>query len=154
MFRSAVASALAVVFSAGIAAGAFAQSKPAAPTPAATPEPAARAKWVAPIKGDATVQMIKTNSKHVGKEIVTNFKIKNISAGAIALFRIDEYWYDNGPKPQMVTGDTQRYTKPIMPGEIVEMTTRSPAKPGASRSQWSFSHANGKIVPKVVTKFD
>jgi hypothetical protein len=154
MFRSAVASALAVVFSAGIVAGAFAQSKPAAPTAAATTDPAAKAKWVAPIKGDATVQMIKTNSKHVGKEIVTNFKIKNISAGAIALFRIDEYWYDNGPKPQMVTGDTQRYTKPIMPGEIVEMTTRSPAKPGASRSQWSFSHANGKIVPKVVTKFD
>ena len=154
MIRSAVASALAVVFSAGIVAGAFAQSKPAAPTAAATPEPAAKAKWVAPIKGDATVQMIKTNSKHVGKEIVTNFKIKNISAGAIALFRIDEYWYDNGPKPQMVTGDTQRYTKPIMPGEIVEMTTRSPAKAGASRSQWSFSHANGKIVPKVVTKFD
>ena len=154
MFRSAVASALAVVFSAGIVAGAFAQSKPAAPTAAATTEPAAKAKWVAPIKGDATVQMIKTNSKHVGKEIVTSFRIKNISAGAIALFRIDEYWYDNSPKPQMVTGDTQRYTKPIMPGEIVEMTTRSPAKPGASRSQWSFSHANGKIVPKVVTKFD
>jgi hypothetical protein len=154
MFRSAVASALAVVFSSGIAAGAFAQSKPAAPTTAATPEPAARAKWVAPIKGDATVQLIKTNSKHVGKEIVTNFKIKNVSAGAIALFRIDEYWYDNGPKPQMVTGDTQRYTKPIMPGEVIEMTTRSPAKPGASRSQWSFSHANGKIVPKVVAKFD
>jgi hypothetical protein len=158
MIRSAVASALAVVFSAGMAAGAFAQSKPATPPPAATPAPAAKAKWVAPIKGDATVQMIKTNSKHVVKggtaEIVTNFKIKNISAGAIALFRIDEYWYDNGPKPKMVTGDTQRYTKPIMPGEIIEMTTRSPAKPGAARSQWSFSHANGKIVPKVVTKFD
>lgn len=154
MIRSVVASALAAVFSAGIVAGAFAQSKPASPTAAATPEPAARAKWVAPIKGDATVQMIKTNSKHVGKEIVTNFKIKNISTGAIALFRIDEYWYDNGPKPQMVTGDTQRYTKPIMPGEVIEMTTRSPAKPGASRSQWSFTHANGKIVPKVVTKFD
>ena len=98
MFRSAVASALAVVFSAGIVAGAFAQSKPAAPTAAATTEPAARAKWVAPIKGDATVQMIKTNSKHVGKEIVTNFKIKNISAGAIALFRIDEYLVRQWPE--------------------------------------------------------
>ena len=158
MIRSAVASALAAVFSAGLAAGAFAQTKPATPSatpaPAATPASAAKAKWVAPIKGDATVQMIKSNSKHVGKEIVTNFKIKNVSPGAIALFRIDEYWYDNGPKPQMVTGDTQRYTKPIMPGEIIEMTTRSPAKPGAARSQWSFSHANGKIVPKVVNKFD
>ena len=157
MIRSAVVSALAVVFSAGLASGALAQSKPAAQAPAATAapaSPAARAKWVAPIKGDATVQLIMTPSKHVGKEIVTGFKIKNISPGAIALFRIDEYWYDNGPKPQMVTGDTQRYMKPIMPGEIIEMTTRSPAKPGAMRSQWSFSHANGKIVPKKVTKFD
>jgi hypothetical protein len=157
MIRSAVASALAVVFSAGIATQAFAQSKPAAQAPAATAAPAApaaKAKWVAPIKGDATVQMIKSDSKHVGKEIVTNFKIKNVSSGAIALFRIDEYWYNNGQKPEMVTGDTQRYMKPIMPGEIIEMTTRSPAKPGAARSQWSFSHANGKIVPKVVNKFD
>jgi hypothetical protein len=158
MIRSAVESALAVVFSAGIAAGTSAQTKPAtpppAPAPAAAPAPATKAKWVAPIKGDATVQMIKSNSRHVGKEIVTNFKIKNVSSGAIALFRIDEYWYDNSQKPQMITGDTQRYTKPIMPGEIIEMTTRSPAKPGAARSQWSFSHANGKIVPKVVTKFD
>jgi hypothetical protein len=154
MIRSAVASALGVVLSAGITAGTFAQSKPAAPTPAATSSPAAKAKWVAPIKGDAKVQIIKTNSKTVGKEIVTNFKIKNVSDGAIALFRIDEYWYDNGPKPQMITGDTQRYMKPIMPGEIVEMTTHSPAKPGASRSQWSFSHANGKVLPKVVTKFE
>ena len=154
MIRSTVASALGVVLAAGITAGTFAQTKPAAQTPAATPAPAAKAKWVAPIKGDAKVQIIKTNSKTVGKEIVTNFKIKNVSDGAIALFRIDEYWYDNGQKPQMVTGDTQRYMKPIMPGEIIEMTTRSPAKPGASRSQWSFSHANGKVVPKVVTKFD
>jgi hypothetical protein len=158
MIRSAVASALAVVFSAGVAAGAWAQTKPATPpptpAPAAASAPAAKAKWVAPIKGDATVQLIKSESKHVGNDIVTNFKIKNVSSGAIALFRIDEYWYDNSQKPQMVSGDTQRYTKPIMPGEIIEMTTRSPSKPNAQRSQWSFSHANGKIVPKVVKKFD
>ena len=160
MIRSAFASALAVIFSAAVATGSFAQgtkppsSTPAASTAPAAPAPAAKAKWVAPIKGDATVQIIKTNSKFVGKEIVTNFKIKNVSSGAIALFRIDEYWYDNSQKPQMVTGDTQRYTKPIMPGEIIEMTTRSPAKPNAQRSQWSFSHANGKIIPKQVTKFD
>jgi hypothetical protein len=154
MIRSAVTSALGVVLSTALTAGVFAQTKPAPPPPAASPTPAAKAKWVAPIKGDAAVQMIKSNSKREGKDIVTTFKIKNVSSGAIALFRIDEYWYDNSPKPQMVTGDTQRYTKPIMPGEIVEMTTRSPAKPGATRSQWSFSHANGKIIPKVVTKFD
>jgi hypothetical protein len=108
---------------------------------------------VAPVKGLAQVQIVKSDSKRIGKDIVTNFKIKNMSAGAIALFRIDEYWYTAGEKPTMVTGDTQRYPKPILPGEVVEMTTKSPLKPGAARSQWAFSHANGKIKPQVVKEF-
>ena len=154
MTRLAVALALAVISSAAAGIGAFAQAgKPAATPPSDTP-PAARARWVTPIKGDAAVQIVKSDSKRIGKDIVTTFKVKNVSTGAIALFRIDEYWYDSSPKPQMVTGDTQRWTKPILPGEIVEMTTRSPAKPGAARSQWSFAHANGKVVPKMVKKFD
>jgi hypothetical protein len=144
MTRSPFASALALLFLA--AAVAFAQAP-------AQQNPPARAKWVAPVKGVAEVQIIKSDSKNNGKEIVTNFKIKNMSSGAIALFRIDEYWYTQGQKPQLVTGDTQRYPKPILPGEVVEMTTRSPAKPGAARSQWAFQHANGKIKPEVVKQF-
>jgi hypothetical protein len=154
MTRFAVALALAVITSAATAVAAFAQAAPSAATPASNPPPAARARWVAPIKGDAAVQIIKSESKRSGKEIVTNFKVKNVSSGAIALLRIDEYWYDNNPKPTIVTADTQRWMKPILPGEIVEMTTRAPAKPGATRSQWTFSHANGKVVPKMVKKFD
>ena len=149
MTRSPFASALALLFTAATAA--FAQAPSASPPAQNTT--AARAKWVAPIKGLAEVQIIKSDSKHVGKEIVTNFKIKNMSSGAIALFRIDEYWYTTGEKPQLVTGDTQRYPKPILPGEVVEMTTKSPDKPGAARSQWSFSHVNGKVKPQVVKQF-
>lgn len=156
MTRSAFAPALALLFSATAVSAAFSQTKPTPPaaSTAPSPSPAARAKWVAPVKGIALVQMIKSDSKKVGKDIVTNFKIKNMSTGAIALFRIDEYWYDSSQKPQLVTGDVQRYPKPFLPGEIIEMTTRSPAKPGAARSQWSFSHANGKVDPKVVKKFE
>jgi hypothetical protein len=149
MSRSPFGAALAVLLTAAVGSAAFAQTPPPAQSPAAP----ARAKWVAPVKGLAEVQIIKSDSKRVGKDLVTNFKIKNMSNGAIALFRIDEYWYDTSPKPQLVTGDTQRYGKPILPGEVVEMTTRSPAKPGASRSQWSFSHANGKVKPEVVKQF-
>jgi len=151
MNRSRFAPALAALVIAA-ASAAVAQTKPASPPPAQSAAPA-RAKWVAPLKGLAEVQIMKSDSKHVGKEIVTNFKIKNMSSGAIALFRIDEYWYTSGEKPQLVTGDTQRYAKPILPGEVIEMTTRSPSKPGAARSQWSFSHANGKIKPEVVKQF-
>jgi hypothetical protein len=153
MTRSPFAPALAVLLGAAAASAVVAQTKPPSPPPAQSSAPA-RAKWVAPIKGLAEVQIIKSDSKHVKGEIVTNFKIKNMSSGAIALFRIDEYWYSAGEKPQIVTGDTQRYPKPILPGEVVEMATRSPAKAGAVRSQWSFSHANGKIKPKVVKQFN
>lgn len=154
MTRTAAAPALTVFLSAAIASAAFAQTKPAATTPTSAPAPAQRAKWIAPVKGVATVQIIRGDSKKIGGDLVTIFKVKNTSSGAIALLRIDEYWYDSSPKPKVVTGDTQRYPKPFNPGEVIEITTRSPAKPGAARGQWSFSHANGKVDPKVVKKFD
>ena len=147
MNRSAFAPAVALfVFTS--AASAFAQAKPAAPT---TPAPAARAKFATPIKGDAAVQVIQTPSKFLGKEIVTTYKIKNMSSGPIALLKIDEYWYDKGGK--MVSTDTQRYRQPFQPGEIIEISTHAPAMPGAARSQAAFSHANGKVTAKSVKQF-
>jgi len=152
MTRSPLAPALALLFSVGLVSSAYAQpAQAAAPT---TPAPAARAKWVAPVKGIAQIQVIKSGTKRAGGELVTTFKIKNISTGAIALLRIDEYWYDNSPKRQQVTGDTQRWRKPFNPGEVIEMTTKSPEKPGATISQVAFSHANGKVDAKLVKKFD
>jgi hypothetical protein len=150
MTRSPFASALAVLLTAAAASTAIAQT-PASSPPGQAAAPA-RAKWVAPVKGVAEVEIIKTDSKRVGKDLVTNFKIKNMTTGAIALFRIDEYWYDGGRK--LVTGDTQRYGKPFLPGEVIEIMTSSPAKPGAAISQWKFSHANGDVKPKMVKKFD
>ena len=151
MDRSTFAPALTVLFCAALVSGVFAQAQSAAPT---TLSSATRTKWVAPVKGIATIQVIKGDTKRVKNELVTSFKIKNVSNGAIALLRIDEYWYDASQQPKLVTADTQRYMKPLNPGEIIEMTTRSPAKPGAARSQVAFTHANGKIDPKLVKKFE
>jgi hypothetical protein len=152
MTRSPLAPALALLFSVGLVSSAYAQpAQAAAPT---TPAPAARAKWVAPAKGIVQIQVIKGDTKRVGTDLVTKYQIKNISTGAIALLRIDEYWYDASQTPKLVTTDTQRYKKLINPGEVVEMTTNAPAKPGAARSQVMFSHANGKVDAKGVKKFD
>jgi hypothetical protein len=56
----------------------------------------------------------------------------------------------------MVSSDTQRYLKPFQPGEIIEMTTHAPAT--GNPSGWSknavFTHANGKVIPKAVKKFE
>ncbi len=138
-----------------IVPAAFAQAKPpqasvgkAAPT---TSAPAPPAKFYKPVKGTATVDFIQGKSNKVGADIVTVFKIKNTSGGAIALIRVDEYWYDKTPK--IVTGDTQRWRQPFNPGDVIELTLKSPYKPNLYRSQYQFSHANGEIKPTPVKAF-
>jgi hypothetical protein len=148
MNRSVFAPALTFVLGVTFSSSVFAQAQPAAPT---TPAPAAKAKFVTPLKGLATVEVIQERSKFVGKEIVTVFKIKNTSKAPIALLKIDEYWYDNAGK--LVSSDTQRHRQPLAPGEIVEMTTRSPAVTGAARSRAQFAHANGEVKPTAVKQF-
>lgn len=140
-----------------------AQSKPATQSKTATQAPATKAapttqappvaaKFVKPIKGIAAIQIIQGPSKRIGDDIVTVFKVKNMSSGSIALLKIDEYWYDK--KQQVVTGDSQPYRKPFNPGEIIEITMRSPYKAEAYQSNYMFSHANGSVDPKKVKKFD
>jgi hypothetical protein len=148
MNRSVFAPALALLFLTSASASAFAQAQPASPT---TPAPAAKAKFVTPLKGVATIEVIQTPSKFVGKEIQTVYKIKNTSSAPIALLKIDEYWYDSAGK--LVSSDTKRHLKPFGAGEIIEIKTSAPGAPGAARSQATFSHANGTVKPKRVTKF-
>jgi hypothetical protein len=157
MNRSAFAPA-AVLLSCCLGAPAvFAQTKPApqqpvakaAPTTASAP--AAPAKFYRPIKGIATVDFIQGPSKHIGPDIVTVFKVKNTSAGSIGLFKIDEYWYNK--KPEVVSGDSQPWRKPFNPGDIIELTLKSPYKPDLYQSKYMFSHAGGDIKPTAVKKF-
>ena len=152
MKRFAVTSAVLFGFLA-LAPGAFAQAAKAAPaTPAAAPPAAvAKARMMNPVKGTAYVEVIQGQGKQVGGDIVTVSKVKNVSNGPIAGLRIDEYWYNQ--KLEQVTGDTQRVRAPIAPGEVVEITTRSPVKPGLYKSTLMFNHANGKVTAKGVKKF-
>ena len=133
---------------AAIASSAFAQAQPAAPVAQGA---AVRAKWVAPVKGIATIEVIPAVSKKVGNDMVTVLRIKNVSSGAIALLRVDEYWFDKSLKT--VSGDTKRHRQPLNPGEVVEITMKSPTKPNLYRNTFNFSHANGKVDAKTVKKF-
>jgi len=159
MTRSAFAPAAVLICSFAVAIAAVqatSQSKAAAQTPATkaapatTPAPAAPAKFVRPVKGRATVDYVQGAPKVIGNEIVTVMKVKNTSPGSIALFKIDEYWYDKGKPPKVVTGDTERWLKPFNPGEIIELTMKSPKKPDLYMNQYQFSHANGDIKPTKV----
>lgn len=126
----------------------------AAPTQQA---PAAPAKWIKPVKGQATIEVLQGPTKQVGKDLVTVVKVRNTAAGPIALLKCDEYWYNKNR--EVVTGDTQRQKKPVMPGEVVEFTMRSPltgnVRPDATwKSQYMFTHGNGDIKATAVKKFE
>lgn len=159
MKRRASAPAVTLLCALLIAPSAFAQARPAAQAPAkkaapatATPAPTAPARFVKMVKGTATVEVIQGAPKKVGGDIVTVLKIKNMSPASISLLKVDEYWYDK--KLQVASGDSQPYRKPFNPGEVIELTMRSPFKPDLYKSQYAFSHANGDVKVKAVKKFD
>jgi hypothetical protein len=116
----------------------------------ATP-PATQAKWVTPLKGTANVEFIQAQPKKVGDEIVSTMKVKNTSDGAIALLKIDEYWYNK--KREQVGACTQRVRQPINPGQIVDVEIRCPYNADIDTNQLMFSHANGQVKPKSVKAF-
>ena len=167
MKRFAFASSVIVLLALG-AASIFAQSKPAQPakattqqapatqatTPTSQQAPAAPAKFIKPLKGTADIFMQVGQSKKVGGDIVTVLKIKNLSNAPVSLLKVDEYWYDKGNPPKVISGDTEAYRKPFMPGEIIELTMKSPWKADVNASQYQFSHAGGEVKLKRVKKFD
>ena len=113
---------------------------------------AAAQKLIAPIRGNAKVEMTKPATKVSAKEIVTTFLIKNIETAPIAGLKVEENWYDKAGNPVM--GDTFRNLKPLQPGEVITVTFKTPRVPAMQRNQYLFSHANGIIKQQVVPKID
>lgn len=147
MPRSTLTALIAVVMM-----GAFSPATSFAQTaPAQAPDAPARPKFVKPIKGEAEIGYLKPVVKVVGNEVITNFKIKNLANGAIAGLKIVEFWYDKGGN--MLPGGEVRVRQPILPGEIVDVTLKTPKNPQMNRNTYQFSHANGTCKPTVLPKF-
>ena len=123
------------------------QAKPATPPPT---QPAAPAKFIPAVRGQAELGYIKPVTKRAGGEIVTVIKVKNLSNAPIAGLKVDEFWYDKAGDP--VTGDTFRYKKLMMPGEVLDVTLRTPVNPKMDRNSYNFSHANGTIKTTLLPK--
>jgi len=124
---------------------AHAQAKPAAQPAAEAP-----AKWVPPVKGEATVEFVESPTTRVKDEIVTKIKLRNTSKGSIALLTVEEYWYN---KSEIGSSGIYRHKKLLNPGEIIEFSINAPSKPGLDgRKMLMFKHANGTIKPSKVTK--
>jgi hypothetical protein len=100
----------------------------------------------------ATSSVVSTAVKPMKGTAVTTIKVKNRSYGSIAGLKLDEYWYDKAGN--IVTGDSKRVMKPIMPNEIVTIELRTPKDPKMNRNTFQFSHANGKVQVDTVPKFE
>ena len=81
-------------------------------------------KLVAPVRGNAKVEITKPETKVSAKEIVTTFRLRNIESAPIAGLKVEENWYDKSGNPVM--GDTFRNPKPLQPGEVVTITFKTP----------------------------
>jgi hypothetical protein len=149
MNRRSVFLAAVCLFSTLIPGSAFAQAKPASTTGTAGP-PAAPAKWVPPVKGEATVEFTQAKAQRVKGEIVTAMKVKNTSKGSIALLSVEEVWYNT--KREIATNGGYRHRALLNPGEVVEFQIKSVEKPDLYTNMLLFKHANGTVKPTKVAK--
>lgn len=115
-------------------------------------QPPPRPKFVPPVKGVAQIGYLKPQTKIVGNDVVTVFKIKNLSNGAIARLQVDEYWWDK--ENNTVGGDREYLKKPLMPGEVATIELRTPKNAKMFRNTYQFLHANGTVKAKVLQKIE
>ena len=114
-------------------------------------EPPAR-RFVAPIRGEAEIGYLKPDVKVQGNNVVTTIKLKNLSNGAIAGMRIEEFWWDSNSNP--LPADSQRLREPLMPQGVAEIVLTTPKSADMARNSYKFSHANGAIKTQLLTAIE
>jgi hypothetical protein len=104
-------------------------------------------KLVAPVRGEAVVELTPPSTK-LADEVVTIIRVRNISSGPIAGFRVQENWFKGN---EALSGDEYRHPRPFQPQEVIEIRLTVPRARvvGARDPRYQFSHANGTI--KTVT---
>jgi hypothetical protein len=109
-------------------------------------------KLIAPVRGEAPVEITAPDTKVVGSEVVTIIRVKNTAKAPIAGFKVEENWF-KGNDP--IGGDSYRHPRPLQVGEVIEITLKTPrSRVVGARNQYQFSHANGAIKPTPVKKLD
>lgn len=107
---------------------------------------------VATIRGPGQVGYLQPRSRRQRNEMVTTFRIQNNSTGALAAFKVDEFWYDRAG--DTVTGGSFRMEQPFRPGQIIEVELRIPRDRRMARSNYEFSHKNGVIEATLFEEMD
>ena len=100
-------------------------------------------RLVATMRGPGEIGYLTPVTSRESNEVVTTFRIQNISTGALAGFKVDEFWYDRDG--ETVTGDSYRMRRPFLVDEVIEVELRVPRNSRMDRSNYEFSHQNGVI---------
>ena len=146
--RFAVAAALAGA--SFVAAPLFAQD----PAPQAPPMKSVLAgkKFTPPVRGEATIDIIKQPTKREGATLVTKIQVKNTSPGPIPRLKVAETWFDKDGN--MIPGAEASINGLLQPNQVETLELRTPVNLKMVQSQLQFSHANGTIKPKPVKTMD
>lgn len=105
-------------------------------------------RLIAPVRGEAVVEVTSPDTKIGASEIVTKIRMKNVSKGPIAGLRITETWYKG---QEALAGDVYRHPRPIQVDEVIEATLTVPrARVVGARNRYDFVHANGTIKANAV----
>lgn len=124
-----------------------------APAPAPALPRASETRLIAPVRGEAVLDVTKPNTRVVRDEIVTTMTVRNASSeGAIAGLRVEENWYNKAGDP--VGGDTYRHAAPLKAGEAVVVTLTTPRSPAMNSNRYQFTHANGTIKTNIVDEIE
>jgi len=124
------------------------------PQPTAPPMTSVLAgkKFSPPIKGEANIEIVKTPTKREGTTLVTRITVKNTSAAPIPRLKVAETWFDKDGN--MIPGGEAVINGLLQPNEVQTLEIRTPVNLKMAQSQLQFSHANGTVKPKAVTKLD
>jgi hypothetical protein len=110
-------------------------------------------KLVAPVRGDANVQITAPNTVVKGNDVVTTIRVKNVAKGPIAGLRVQENWFTKGN--EALSGDEYRHPRPFQVNEVIQIVLTVPrARVVGARNQYQFSHVNGAIKYEVVKSLD
>ena len=105
-----------------------------------------------PLKGQADVEFLQPVTKKNGDQVVTTIRVKNMAAAPLARLKVAETWFDKGGN--IVGAGEGTLDKPLAAGAVETITIQTPWTAKMNSNSWNFSHANGTVKPKRVSKLD
>ena len=112
----------------------------------------ANSRLVATLRGPGQIGYLQPRPRREGGDMVTAFRIKNISTGALAGFTVDEFWYDDSG--DTVSGGSFRMRRPFLKDQVIDVTIRVPRSARMARSNYEFSHQNGVIEANLFDEME